>query len=296
VLLVTPGEAWLLHAAGHPLATVAAPTGASAPRTTRAPVRRAGAGSPPLAVLPVADALCLGALRVEAAPAKIAVWGGGLHINDLTLPPPLDWVGGRLALTREGARAGSERLAAQVRALGREVARRALGERLLHPPGSPQRTGLEAFRARCAADGSPVAELVGEANGSERHVLSNMLSVTLKRHPLRRIVAGPRRFEGLLRQALARPMSVDGALLSWQPARLFAVEGRAWSIELGRRNAEIQQALADEAPVGALFAAAALVLADLFAEARTQGAADSGLSDELVAQYRLLALLYAHVP
>jgi hypothetical protein len=95
-------------------------------------------------------------LRGEAGPAKIAVWGGGLHIDDLA--------------PREGTRAGADRLAAQVRALAREATRRALRERLLHPPGSPQRGGLDAFRERCAAEGSPVAEIVRAANGPERRV------------------------------------------------------------------------------------------------------------------------------
>lgn len=124
----------------------------------------------------------------------------------------------------------------------------------------------------------------------------DMLSATLKRQPLRRIGGGPRRFEAILRQALARPIALGGALLSWRAARLAEVEGRAWSIELGRRDAEIQAALAEETPMGPLFAAAALVIAELFAAARGRGAEASGLADELVAQYRLLALLYAHVP
>ncbi|MCY1061288.1 hypothetical protein [Nannocystis sp. SCPEA4] len=297
VLLVTPGEARLLHAAGHPLAAAAAATTAMpATRTSRAPLRRAGAAPTSLAVLPVADALYLGALRVEGRPSKIAVWGGGLHINDLDLPPPLDWIGGRLTLTREGARAGSERLAAQVKGLAREVVRTALRERLLHAPGSPQRAGLDAFRERCAAPESPVAEYMRERPGLDGHALADMCAASLKQHPLRRLAPGPRRLEGLLRQALTRPLAVEGAILSWQAARLGNVEGRAWSIELGRRNAEIQRALADDASNDALFAAAALALAQVFAEARQRGLQGAGLPDELVAGYRVLALLYAHVP
>ncbi|MDC0718195.1 hypothetical protein [Nannocystis bainbridge] len=296
VLLVTPGEARLLHAAGHPLAAAATGTATMHARPSRAPLRRAGGAGPPLAVLPVADALGLGALRVEAGPAKIAVWGGGLHISDVELPPPLDWIGGRLALTREGARAGSERLAAQVKGLAREVVRTALRERLLHAPGSPQRAGLDAFRERCAAPGSPVAEFMRERTGIEGHALADMCAQSLKQHPLRRLPAGPRGFEGLLKQALVRPVAVEGAILSWQAARLGNVEGRAWSVELGRRNAEIQRALAEEASHDALFAAASLALAQLFAEARARGLPGSGLPEELVAGYRVLALLYAHVP
>jgi len=296
VLLVTPGEARLLHAAGHPLAAAATVTTATATRPGRAPVRRAGGAPASLAVLPVADALCLGALRVEARPTKIAVWGGGLHINDLDLPPPLDWIGGRLALTREGARAGSDRLAAQVKRLAREIVGTALRERLLHAPGSPQRAGLDAFRERCAAPGSPVSEFMREQAGLDGHALADMCAQSLKQQPLRRLAPGPRRFEALLRQALTRPLALEGALLSWQAARLGNAEGRAWSIELGRRNAEIQRALADDAPNDALFAAAALALAQVFAEARQRRLQAAGLPDELVAGYRVLALLYAHVP
>ncbi|MFY0536573.1 hypothetical protein [Nannocystis pusilla] len=91
-------------------------------------------------------------------------------------------------------------------------------------------------------------------------------------------------------------MAIEGAILSWQAARLGNAEGRAWSIELGRRNTEIQQALAEDAKLDALFAAAGLALAQLFAEARARGLPESGLPEELVAGYRVLALLYAHVP
>ena len=66
--------------------------------------------------------------------------------------------------------------------------------------------------------------------------------------------------------------------------------------ELGRRSAYVQRALADEAPLGELFASGALVLASLFADARAQRLPASDLGEELVAEYRLLALLYAHVP
>lgn len=296
VLLVTPGEARLLHAAGHPLAA-AANTNRAAAKATRAPVRRAG-GPRSLVVLPVADALCLGALRVEEHPAKIAVWGGGLHIKDVELKAPLDWIGGRLALTREGTRAGADRLAAQVTGLARETARKALRERLLHPPGSPQRAGLDAFRDRCEAGAAETFFKDGmfEGTGVKEHVFSDMLSGSLKKDPLQGLGSGPRRFEKLLRQALGRPIAVSGAILSWQAGRLVEAKGRAWSIELGRRNAEIQAALAEEAPLGAMFAAGSLVIGQLFAQARAQGLPGSGVSEEQVAGYRALALLYAHVP
>jgi hypothetical protein len=295
VLLATPGEALLLHAAGHPLAVPehAAQERARPGHVGRAPVRRAEGSEAPLCVLAVGDALALGALRVEARPAKIAVWGGGLHIDDISLAAPLDWVGGRLSLTRAGVRAGSERLAAQVKALGRAIARRALHERLLHPPGTPQRAGLDAFRERCAGDPG-LAEMMREETGSSGHVLVSMCAASLGKHPLRRLPAGSRRFEGVLRQALARPLAFEAAVLSWTAARLAAADGKAWSVELGRRNAEIQRALAPDAGLGELFAVGALAIAQLLADARERK--NAGLPEELVAQYRLLALLYAHVP
>ncbi len=294
VLLATPGEAHLLQSAGLAPAAPASVRDAPA-RTSRAPRRRAGAGDAALAVLPVADPLALGALRVEARTAKIAVWGGGLHIDDLTLPAPLDWIGGRLSLSKQGVRAGSERLGAQVRAYARAAAERALLERLLHPPGSPQREGLDAFRGRLAAD-PQVAEILREETGPSAPPLTALCAASLARHPPRRLLSGPRRFEGLLRQVLARPLVVGSALLSWQVARLIDADGRGWSIELGRRSDEVQRILADDAPLGELFAVAALALGELFPAARARGLTGAALPDELVASYRLLALLYAHVP
>lgn len=293
VLLATPGEAMLLHAAGHPLAVPehAAQERVKASHVGRAPVRRAGSEAP-LCVLPVGDVLALGALRVEARPAKIAVWGGGLHIDDISLAAPFDWIGGRLSLTKGGVRVGSERLAAHVKALALAIARRALHERLLHPPGSKQREGLDAFRERCLAE--PGVVEVREETGASGHVLVNMCAESLSKHPLRRLPTGPRRLEGVLRQALVRPLAFEAAVLSWTAAKIAAADGRAWSVEFGRRNPEIQRALAADATLAELFATGALVIAQLFADAR--GNKGAGLSEELVAQYRLLALLYAHVP
>lgn len=292
-LLVTPGEAVLLQALGL---QAAAPSQSAAPvRGARPPIRRAGGREAPLSVLPVADALALGALRIDGVdPAKIAVWGGGLHIADLALPAPFDCVGGRLSLTRQGVRAGTDRLAEQMRALGRAIAARALHERLLHPPGTPQRAGLDAFRERCAAAEDP-GDMRDRA-GPEDQEIPALCAASLAKHPLRRIASGPKQLESLLRQALARPITVDTAMLSWKEGRISAAEGRGWSIELGRRSAWVQRALADDAPLGELFASAALVLASLFADARAQGLAGATLAEELVADYRLLALLYAHVP
>jgi hypothetical protein len=238
--------------------------------------------------------LALGALRVEARPAKIAVWGGGLHIDDISLAPPFDWVGGRLSLTKGGVRVGSDRLAAHVKALALAIARRALHERLLHPPGSPQREGLDAFRERCLGEPGVVEGGVREETGASGHALVNMCAESLAKHPLRRLPTGPRRFEGVLRQALVRPLAFEAAVLSWTAAKIAAADGKAWSVEFGRRNPEIQRALAADAALGELFATGALVVAQLFADAR--GNKGAGLSEELVAQYRLLALLYAHVP
>lgn len=294
-LLVGPGEARLLHAAGHAAGAVSGAIVVT-PRTARAPIRRAGAAEAPLCVLPVADPLALGALRIEARSTKIAVWGGGLHVDDIGLPAPLDWIGGRLSLTRQGTRAGGERLLALVKLLARAIARRALRERLLHPPGAPQRAGLDEFRARLLADASAVPEVLREETGPEEHALSTLCAQSMTKHPPRRLLGGPRRFEGLLRQALVRPVAVETALLSWTAGSLREVDGKGWTIELGRRNAEVQRGLASEAADVELFAPAALVVAQVFAEARARKAAGAEPVEELVAGYRLLALLYAHLP
>jgi hypothetical protein len=126
-----------------------------------------------------------------------------------------------------------------------------------------------------------------------------MLAASLKEHPLHKLPpAGPRRFESSLRQALARPIAVGSALLSWQAARLVkaAEAGSGWEIELGRRSLAIQRATAAEAKEEDAYVASALAIAGLFSDARAAGARRSGLLDEWAADYRLLALVYAHVP
>jgi len=307
-LLVTPGEAWLLHEAGLRPASAGSVGPASGPMPMSGPARpqrRAGGADVPLLVVPVASAVAVGALRLEGpAPTKVALWGGGLHIDDLELPAPLECVGGRLILTRQGTRSGSDRLTGEIRGMCRIVVAQALEQRRLHRPGGPQHAGLGEFVARCQASiaaggGALIADILSPKPGPEGERLGLRLAVSLQRHPLQRLPPpGPRRLEAVLRQALARPLAVGSALLSWQAASLrrVAETGAGWEIDLGRRNAFIQRALATEQGPEDAYLAAALALAALFSAAREARAPASGLLDEWVAGYRLLALVYAHAP
>ena len=308
VLLVTPGEAWLLHEVGLRPASTASVGVGPLPMPTSGqsrPLRRAGGAEVPLLVVPVASAVAVGALRLAGTAAtKVALWSGGLHIDDIELPAPLECVGGRLILTRPGARAGGERLAGEIRGLCRLVVAQALEQRRLHRPGGPQHAGLGEFLAHCqaaiaAGEGALIGDLLSVKPGAEGERLGVRLAASLQRHPLQRLPPpGPKRFEAVLRQALARPLAVGSALLSWQPASLrrIAETGAGWEIDLGRRNAFIQRAVASEQGPEDAYLAAALALAGLFWAAREARAPGCGLVDEWVADYRLLALVYAHAP
>lgn len=301
VVEATPGEARLLHR----LIGLAPAAGAtSSARTESVPgvrqaLRRHGAEETPLVTLPVAEALAAGALRIERAmtPAKVALWAGGLHIDDLQLPAPLDVVGGRLWLTRQGVKAGSGPLAEQIRGLARELVRRALAERLLHPPESVEAQALAALVARLQGaprEGAWIADLLPPAvDGAPARAVA--LALSLQRQPIRRLLGGgPERLAQLLRQSLGRPVMVDSAMLSWKTARLEAAGEGEWRVELGRRSARVQRALASDAPAAATYAAAALALALVIAQARQQGLRGATRDDLVVALYRLLALVYAH--
>lgn len=306
-VLVTPGEARLLYGEGlrpamSGAAAPATPTAGAVASQTR-PMRRTEASREALLVVPVASPVAVGALRLDGMePTKVALWGGGLHIDDLELPAPLQCVGGRLSLTKQGTRAGSDRLAGEIRGMCRQVVAQALQQRRMHVPGGATRAGLDEFLRRCEAgtSGEPGLFqdlLAPQASAAAR--LGPMLAVMMKEHPLHRLPPqGPRRFESTLRQSLARPIAVGAALLSWQAARLVksADAGSGWEIELGRRSLAIQRATAAEAKDEDTYVASALAIAGLFFDARAAGARRSSLLHEWAADYRLLALVYAHVP
>jgi hypothetical protein len=149
-LLVTPGEARLLYALGlRPAVTGAAPVqaqGAAQGPSHARPMRRTETSKVALLVVPVASPVAVGSLRLDGTePTKVALWGGGLHIDDIEMPAPLQCVGGRLILTKQGTRAGSDRLAGEIRGMCRQVVSQALQQRRLHVPGGTQRAGLEEF-------------------------------------------------------------------------------------------------------------------------------------------------------
>ncbi len=305
-LLVTPGEAWLLHREGFvPASAGAATTTVPVTPGHARPVRRAGGAGALLLVVPVATATAVGALRLDGlAPTKVALWSGGLHLDDLQLPAPLDCVGGRLVLTRQGARLVGERLAGELQGLCRAVVAHAIDQRRLHRPDGPQHTGLGEFLARCeaavaAGEGALIAGVLSQRPGAEGARLGVRLSASLQRHPLERLPPpGPKRFEALLRQTLARPVGIGTAMLSWQVASLgrAADAGAGWEIVLGKRSEILQRALAETPGAEDDSVATAVAVAMLFSAARATRGRDSSVMDEWVADYRLLALVYAHAP
>lgn len=303
-LLVTPGEAWLLHAEGFAAAggvSGAAAVASDVPTHAR-PQRRAGPGSA-LLVVPVATAVAVGVLRVEGiAASKVALWSGGLHQGDVQMPAPLECVGGRLVLTRQGARSSGDHLGGELRGMCRVVVAQALEQRRLQRPGGPQERGLGEFIAHCeaaaaAGGAAAIADLLSPRTGADELRIGARLAVSLQRHPLQRLSPpGPRRLESLLRQALARPLGFGSAILSWQVATLARVADAGWEVELGKRNGFVQRALAESPGAEDPAVAAALAIAALYSAARAGKARDAGLVDEWVADYRLLALVYAHAP
>ena len=305
VLLVTPGEARLLHGEGFAPASATTTTVVTATPGQARPMRRAGGMGVSLLVVPVATAAAVGALRVDGvAPAKVALWSGGLHLDDLQLPAPLDCVGGRLVLTRQGARVVGERLAGEIQGLCRIVVAQAIDQQRLARPGGAQQVGLGEFLARCqmavtAGEGALIADLLSRRTDQDGARMGTRLAASLQRHPLQRLPpAGPKRFESLLKQALARPLAVGTAMLSWQVASLERAADAAtgWSVSLGKRNEFVQRALAEAPGPEDAEVATALAICALFSAARKTHGRDSAVIDEWVADYRLLALVYAHAP
>jgi len=307
VVEATPGEATLLHALlglvpAQPRGKGERRGAASIDRGGRAAIRRQGQERAPLVTLPVVDEIAAGALRIDdpETPAAIALWAGGLHIDDLTLPEPLDCIAGRLWLTQAGIQAGTERLAARLRDLSRDLIRRALQERLLHPPESRESTAIAALIARLqgasARERSWVSDLLPAAPLGPRR--QKMLASSLERHPLRRLLgSGSERLTQVLRQSLGRRVVLETAFLSWKVARIVEVPaGRSghWTLELGRRDAWVQGALARDASHAATFDAAAVILATLFSRGRHEGLDGCDEVRESIAYYRLLALAFAH--
>ncbi|MEZ4383574.1 MAG: hypothetical protein R3A79_19745 [Nannocystaceae bacterium] len=309
VIEATPGEALLLHELLEltPALAADASPGAAASRSERRPaIRRQGHDRAPLVTLPVADEIAAGALRIDdpapERPAAIALWAGGLHIDDLTLPAPLDCIGGRLWLTRAGLKAGTERLAARLRELARELVRRALAARLLHPPESREAAMIaaliERLRGAPARERGWIADLLPVDPDVPRRQWA--LARSLERIPLRRLLGGgSERLAQILRQSLGQGVALETAFLSWAPVRILEAPAAAdpksgrWSLELGRRDRWVQAALPREAPLAASFDAAALILAVLLARARHEGLAGCDPVRESIAFYRLLALGFA---
>ncbi|HEY0134591.1 MAG TPA: hypothetical protein VGB85_10935, partial [Nannocystis sp.] len=150
-----------------------------------------------------------------------------------------------------------------------------------------------------AGEGGLIADILSRRPDQDGPRLGTKLAASLQRHPLQRLPPpGPQRFESMLRQALARPLAIGTAMLSWQVASLERAADAAvgWSLVLGKRNEHVQRALAEAPGPEDAEVATALAIAALFSAARKTHGRDSAVVDEWIAEYRLLALVYAHAP
>jgi hypothetical protein len=301
VIEATLGEARLLHRA---LGLAPAISGGALLQEhvpgARTAVRRHGHDAPPLVSLPVVDPLAAGSLRIERAmePAKIALWAGGLHIDDIALPAPLDLVGGRLWLTRQGVKgrlfgAGGAAAGAGARAGAARAGRAALAPARERGGRRRRRRCLAACagrRGRWSGSRTCCRSMRGRRGGRWRS------GCRCSAQPLRRVVGvGQERLQQLLRQALGRAVALDAAMLSWKAARLRVGEGERaiWEVEIGRRSETIQRALARDASSAEVYVAAVLIAGATLAQAREQRLRGAEPEELVVALYRLLALAYA---
>ncbi len=302
VLEVTLGEANILYTHfGFPLAGIAASRpGKTAETPALDPVlRRRGRSPAPLVSFPLADEMAAGALRIDVdlKPAEIALWSNGLHIDNLRLQHPLDCIGGRLWLTKHGMR-NIRAIGQRVFDLSRGVVRVALDSQLLYEPGSAEHRAVVSFLGRCyAAAQRGEAELIADILPAQSPTppRTTHLAHTLNKHPLLRLPRDPRpRLLGLLRQTLMMPIRLETALLSWSLVRSMEGpdSGGLWTIELGRRNRIVAEALAGESPQDGFFATA-MILAEVVP--RLIAAEVCPRAMLTTAYYRLLALGFAHI-
>ncbi len=302
VLEVSLGEATFLHAIfDFPLAGQATVVRqAERPKLSRDPVRRRGRTPPALVSMPLADEMAAGGLRidVELKPSAITLWSGGLHIENLHLQAPLECVGGRLWLTRQGLRHVSS-LGQRVRDLARGVVQIALDSQLLYEPGSVEHRAVVAFLGNCYAaahrgEADLIADLLPERTPTPPR--TSYLAHTLNKHPLLRLPRDPRpRMLSLLRQTLLMPIRLETAMLSWTLVRSMEGpdSGGLWTVELGRRNSAISHALALEADPQTVFVTCALILAEVVPELIKADVLPPAMLT--TAYYRLAALAFAHL-
>jgi hypothetical protein len=288
VLECSPGVAALLHeleALEGDLADRDLGAAAVAVEAGRVPRRRRGARPDVLVSRTVADELAVGQLRLESVRApRIALWARGLCVGEIVLGGPAGVVSGRVVLTTAGTRVSE---AALRRALERHAVALVDHARRLRPmlgPESSRRRALEAVLAE------------GEASSSTPS--GPDLDASLRAHPPRMPQGGEhQRLANVVMQALQRRLRVDTSFLTRRPARLGGMRGDgAWEVDLGTRDPFVARALrvparTPAAAADVTFVAAALVVADLFAQAREQQLAPvQGLP---LALWRVLAVRVA---
>jgi hypothetical protein len=258
VLEVTPGVACLLSET-TPL-PVDAPTSSDHPvGPDRADLRRPDPHAPPLCTVTVADRLAAGALVLAPDRTGVSLWARGLRVGDFRLPSPLREISGRLWLTDAGIAAGHAGILALALEQGRQLVGEAQRTVSLHPPNSPARLALQTFLER-------IREAV---SGGDRLGLAGLFTTPEASEDMPTVAALPanpsRWLQPLLRHALARPIHIETAWLSWKALRVLDAHA-AGRVELGLRHDWIKRATREGADPEHVFLAAALSVAFAAAE------------------------------
>jgi hypothetical protein len=258
VLEASPAIASLLHETLAVVPALRPQPDAAEPHARVAPmaVRRVDPAAM-LVRVPIASKLCAGALHLADGPNEgIELWARGLRVGAFRLPSPLRELGGRLWLTD----AGVVKVAVVA---GKELVERAIAALALSPPHSSRAAALHVFidRVRQHVRARPDFMHLRDVVGVDDESVPAIDIAALRRLP------PPRdRLQALLRWALARPVQVDTAWLSWRAVKVLdaATPGR---LELGSRHAIVGAALDDRATLEQLWAAAIVVVAATLAAA-----------------------------
>ena len=257
VVEASPGVAWALAELGMS----APPASRPATKAPRARARAKGArGGRVWLRVPVAHALCYGALVLGEGTPGVQVWWNGLRVRRLTLPPPWQDVSGRVWL-RDGVSDDERALVNALHQAARALEPAASKAALLAVPNSAREIALRRF-----LDGLPHDTVPPPGRRRSR------VAPTL----------GSDRLGATLRFAIGRAVVVDVSRLSWTLAR---AENDGRRLKLGALH-PLMRAARDDDATGSDIAAAAL---GILYELRRKETLDAGEFDEAAA--RVLAVL-----
>jgi hypothetical protein len=258
------------------------------PETTT--VRASAPRAEPALRWPIAHPLAVGALVLVpgAGRSHVDLWGRGLHVGELELPPPFTELGGRLWLSDTGIKSARPAIEAMLLEHARALVVGARAQARLAPVSSTRRRVLERFVehvhavATAGDDRFGLRALLGTSGRAARRVLSADAATATRLPALRRLWLAV-----LIRHGLGRQVEVDRGWLTWRLAHLADPAAVRWELELGGRHRWIKRAVDDDsAPVDIQLAALAAT-ADALSQASASEAAVSA------AMLRILAT--AHV-